>query len=369
MKATHDEWVGLKELERQHGSVVIFLACYKFLTCRSRGFEGINFPITVFLKEANQWIEAAIHQWDHDPLDDVDELDVGWRQLESGALQILCQKYGYPTDVQSVAMVWALWAVETILLQASAPGEFEEQRAKARVLVEDFLKSNLFPSPHSIRLEHSAGQVSRVSRGNQGSTRKKFSLICEKAKLIADGSELTWKELALTCEASECSKVVQAFQDYVDLLGEQKMNNPIAAFLVVWTKKLPTTSSSSKVPKEALNKLAVAMYTVSGPQFTGNNLQALADLLQEFTEEEIVTAWATYVRDHGDSNPDFWTKGFAEGGGRTTAAWVRKEAARLKEMLANSEAQIERDRAKIAEELARIPKTEEEFTEELKRGA
>lgn len=155
--STYDEWLGLGELERQHGTLVILLAVHQFLTFRTRGFEGVDFPVTVFLKEAGQWV-AKVHErikdWGEDP--DLDPEDREQQEAEFKPIRAMCQKYDYPTDAKSIALLMGLNAFEVVtefhgdkrnksdadLNADEYERMFERRRAYGLAAVEDFLKSN-----------------------------------------------------------------------------------------------------------------------------------------------------------------------------------------------------------------------------------
>jgi hypothetical protein len=131
METTASERVKLGKLEQQYGTLMVLLGFLYFLTERTRGVEGLKYPVSVFAKDSKLWIEIA-HK---------DALEEGCREEDESLIRAICEKYGYPIDAQSLCLLSSL-RHEEFMARCSVTREFDSSQAFGLAAVEDFLKSD-----------------------------------------------------------------------------------------------------------------------------------------------------------------------------------------------------------------------------------
>jgi hypothetical protein len=128
MLATERERRELRELELKYGTLPVLMAFYEFLD-RDRGIDGLTFPISVFVGEANGWVPYALKR--SNLLDEFCKRNPGVLP----PFENLCESYSYPSDRQSLLLIMLFSAYE------SSENGYSEGRHDMKA-VEDFLKSS-----------------------------------------------------------------------------------------------------------------------------------------------------------------------------------------------------------------------------------
>lgn len=169
-----------------------------------------------------------------------------------------------------------------------------------------------------------------------------------------------WGQISIFAESFTPDLVLKAFESWAKDQGDRVIPYPLSEFVRVAPKMISraTREDESPVDQAALDELCSELYLVGGPAFSGKTRDALGELLQNYSHEEIKSAYAELIAGFDDFEMRRAPKTFAEGGGKAVLIAARKR----KEQLKQQQELIDRTRKVLLETASAARPVEEEPT-------